>query len=185
MSNGETTSMCGVCYMASATFQPGCKTRTPSSETTARLPASQSSQSVEAPSHCCLVPVVLIGHVARSCGRQPWRRIGLRSQLLALRSWESFPLMDIAPWRKGGDDHRRAVRSVDAHWINRTSPARRLRPEVRSIHHASARSGSALAVLRRVASTGEISVGGRRRVSELQIHQTAGHGALELWHECC
>ena len=52
---------------------------------------------------------------------------------------------------KGCDDHCGAFLPVTAHAIYRTSRARRLRPEVRSIRDAFPRAGSAFAVLRRLA----------------------------------
>ena len=51
------------------------------------------------------------------------------------------------PLEKGCHDHRGPFRSMAAHAIYRTSRARRLRPEVRSIRDARPRPGSAFAVL--------------------------------------
>jgi hypothetical protein len=48
------------------------------------------------------------------------------TQMLALRLWESFPLMDIAPWRRGGHHHGGPVRPVAANSSHRSSRARGL-----------------------------------------------------------
>ena len=107
------------------------------------------------------------------------------TQLLALRLWESFPLMDIAPWRKGAMITAGTFRPVAANSIYRTSRARRLQPEVGEFCDAFPRPGSAFAVLKYAASRWSVSnrvlyvcraspawiiQGGRqRRVSKLQF----------------
>jgi len=113
-----------------------------------------------------------------------WMQIPLHgvclTQMLALRLWKSFPLLDIAPCARGHDHGRGCLASGCAFNLS-TSRARGLRRQVGAFRDALPRSGiSVWQVLRRVAShaspsnrsviplsslaTGEISVGGRRRV---------------------
>ena len=73
------------------------------------------------------------------------------TQLLALRLSQSLAVDGHRALAQGRRDHRGSLRAMDAHSIYRTSRARRLQPEVGSFRHAFPRSGSAFAVLSRVA----------------------------------
>ncbi len=79
------------------------------------------------------------------------------TQLLALRFVADVSVDGDRALAQGGNDHRRALRPVDANSIYRTSRSRRLRREVASIRHAFPRSGPAFAVLSSVASRQSVS----------------------------